>query len=152
MKNLSVQKRLAADVAKVSQKRIAFDVEKLETIKEAITKRDVRALIKDGVITVKQKEGNTRGRIRKSNVQKSKGRLKGKGSKKGTHHSRLSKKEAWMIKIRALRTFIKEVKDKNLVSVSTARDLYRKSKGGFFRSKRHIKLYLTEHNLFEGKK
>ena len=40
-----------------------------------------------------------------------------------------------------------ELKTGSKISDEVYKDLYRKSKGGFFRSKRHIKLYLTEHKL-----
>ena len=53
----------------------------------------------------------------------------------------------WMTKIRVQRSFMKELKSKKIISETVFKDLYRKSKGGFFRSKRHIKIYLQEHNL-----
>ncbi|MBS3107740.1 50S ribosomal protein L19e [Candidatus Woesearchaeota archaeon] len=152
MKGLKVQKRLAAQVMKCSAKRVTFDTERLEEIKEAITNNDIRGLIKDKAIWAKQKLGNSKGRIRKNMLQKRKGRLRGSGSKKGTHEARLTKKAQWVIRIRNLREFIRELKTKNLIKNDTAKDLFAKSKGGYFRNKRHIKLYLTEHQLFRGKK
>ena len=56
-----------------------------------------------------------------------------------------------MIQVRNQREFIKELKEKELVEVGVYRNLYRKVKGGYFRSKRHIKLYLTENELFKKK-
>ena len=75
------------------------------------------------------------------------GRKKGHGSRKGTANARLGDKKKWMSRIRLQRTFLKELKTKNKLTNEVYKDLYRKSKGGFFRSKRHIKLYITEHNL-----
>ena len=49
--------------------------------------------------------------------------------------------------MRTQRGFLKELKEKKIVTGLIYRQLYRKSKGGFFRSKRHIKLYVEEHDL-----
>ena len=54
-----------------------------------------------------------------------------------------------MNKIRSQRSFIKKLKENNKISNKTYRDLYNKSKGGYFRSKRHIKLYLEQNELFK---
>jgi len=144
---LKLQKRLAADILKCSEKRIWFDPTRLEDIKEAITKIDVRSLINDRAIKKKPVKGVSRVRARKIALQKRKGKRKGAGSKKGKKTARLSKKAAWIRKIRIQREFLKELRDKGLVSKSDYHSLYQKSKGGFFRSKRHIKLYLEERGL-----
>ena len=44
---LKIQKRLASQILKSSQKRIVFDTTRLEDIKEAITKVDIKALINE---------------------------------------------------------------------------------------------------------
>lgn len=144
---LQVQKRLAASILKRSKSKVAIDTSRLEEVKEAITRFDVKGLIKSGAITAKAVKGPSKVRARKIQEQKRKGRRKGAGSKKGKATARLSKKEAWMIKVRAQRGFLKELKEKEYLDAKTYRDLYRKSAGGFFRSRRHIKLYIEEHNL-----
>ena len=82
-------------------------------------------------------------------MQKSKGRRKGYGSRKGTANARLDSKTVWINKIRLQRKFLKQLRDTKKISLETYKDLYRKSKGGFFRNKRHIKLYITEHKLIK---
>lgn len=145
--NLPVQKRLAAEILKVSKKKIWVDPARLEEAKEAITKANVKKLISTGVIRTKPAKNTSRGRARKIKTQKSKGKRKGSGSRKGKRTARLSKKESWMGKVRVQRKFLKELKDKKIVDSKVYRSLYIKSKGGFFRSKRHIKLYIEEHKL-----
>ena len=54
---MNLQKRLAANILKCSPKRIHFDPTKLTEIKEAITKADMRNLIKKAVITEKPEKG-----------------------------------------------------------------------------------------------
>jgi len=149
--NLTVQKRLAAMVLKCSAKRVWIDPSLLADVKESITKADIRGLVMDGSIRLKPVVSISKGRQRAIKRQKSKGLRKGHGSNKGKRTARLPKKEAWMNKVRIQRKFLKELKAKEIVDVSTYRKLYLKSKGGFFRSKRHIKLYIGEHGL-TGKK
>tara|TARA_Y100000310_G_scaffold345598_1_gene467059 strand:- start:6848 stop:7309 length:462 start_codon:yes stop_codon:yes gene_type:complete len=151
---LDTRKRTLASLFKISKKRIRFDTSRLEEIKEAITKRDLRSLVKDKAITISPERGVSRVRARKRAAQKRKGRQQGTGSRKGRKTARLGRKEAWMIKIRVQREFLKELKKKSYLSASDYRNLYKMAKGGTFRSKRHIQLYIKENNLVKkhGKK
>lgn len=144
-----IQKKLASQILKCSAKRVWLDPDRAEDIKEAITKADVRSLINQGAIKQKPVKGISRFRARKRREQRKKGRQKGHGSKKGKSTARLSKKEAWIGKIRVQREFIGILRDKKIIDKSTYRSLYKKCCGGFFRSKRHIKLYIKEHGLIK---
>lgn len=146
--NLKTQKRIAAKVLKCSPKRVVFDGASVSDIKEAITKADVRNFVGSKVIAKAKKSSISRSRIRKAIVQKRKGRKNGPGSKKGKHGARLSSKKSWITKVRSQRDFIKELKEKKVISMETYRSLYSKVKGGYFRNKRHIKIFLEESNLF----
>ena len=145
--NLSNKKRIASQVMKCGVNKVKFDITSLESIKEAITKSDVRALVKDKIISKKPDVGISRSRARQTLKQKRKGRRSGPGRKSGTHNARSPKKEEWMNKIRALRDLLKTLRAKEVIERSSYRLLYRKAKGGYFRSRRHIKLYIEEHNL-----
>ncbi|MBU1245599.1 MAG: 50S ribosomal protein L19e [Nanoarchaeota archaeon] len=146
------QKRIAADVLKCGVNRVWFDESRLDEIKEAITKADIRRLIGDKAIKAKPLQSTSRAHARKILEQKRKGRRKGSGKRKGKRTARLSDKVVWMIKVRLQRNFIKELRDKKLIAPGNYRILYRKVKGGFFRSKRHIKLYITENKLVQNVK
>lgn len=148
---LTVQKRLAAALFKCSPSRVWFDEDRLSDIKEAITKRDIKGLVNEGAIRIKPTNSTSRGRARKIKAQKSKGLQRGDGSRKSGPKARVTKKKSWMGKIRIQRVFLKELRDKKIVPTRTYQDLYLKSKGGFFRSKRHIKIYIEEKGL-AGKK
>jgi len=145
---LNVQKRIAAAVLDCSPKRVVFSEEHLGDIKEAITKNDLRNLIKNGAIQSRPELRTSRVRARKRLTQRRKGRQAGPGTRKGSSTARLSRKETWMLAVRGQRNFIKELKDKSLVEGKTYRNLYSKVKGGYFRNRRHIKLYLEENKLF----
>ena len=144
---LRLQKRLAGQVLKTSKKHIRIDPTVVADVKEAITKADIRSLISKGAIIAKPITSISRGRIRKNRLQKIKGRRRGQGSRKGKFGARLNKKRTWMNKVRIQRSFLKEIRDKEIINNKSFYDLYSKSKGGFFRSKRHIKLYIEEHRL-----
>ena len=149
MKN---KKRLAAKLLKTSYTKIKFSPESLDEIKKAITRSDMRGLIAVHKITERQTPFHSRARARRNAAQKRKGRQRGKGSREGRKFSLVNRKERWMARIRVQRSFLRELKEKSLISIGNYRMLYAKTKGGYFRNKRHIKLYLTEHNLFEAKK
>jgi len=145
--NLKTQKRLAAAVFGCSPKKVWFDNSRLEDIKGAITKADIRSLIKQKAIMQKPAKGVSRGRARKIHIQKIKGRRKGHGSRQGKKTARLPRKLGWINKIRAQRKLLSLLKEKKIIDNKTFRMLYLKAKGGFFRSRRHIKIYLEEHGL-----
>ena len=140
---------LAAKILKCSPKRVCFDTEKLSDIKEAVTKFDFRNLIKKGVIKRKPVKGISKFRTRKNKIQKSKGRQKGHGSRKGKLTARTNPKRKWMNAIRAQRNLLKGLREKDLIDSKIYGNLYRKAKGGYFRSVRHIKLYIKEQNLLK---
>lgn len=144
--DLKVQKRLAAQIFGCSPKRVVFNEDSLEDIKQAITKRDLRLLIGDGAISKKPMNATSKFRVRKIKQQKRKGRRKGEGSRKGSYNSRFHIKNVWMSNLRVQRAFIKLLLSKNIITRKAYRELYLKSKGGYFRSRRHIKVYLEEHD------
>lgn len=148
---LDTQRRLAASVFGCSKKRVRFDEESLESISEAITKQDIRDLINQGVIKKLPMVGQSRVRANKRLVQRRKGRQSGPGSRKGKRTARLPRKQDWITRVRAQRKHLRELRDEEAISSETFRSLYNKSKGGFFRSKRHISLYIQENNLSEEK-
>ena len=114
---LKIQKRLAAQILKCSEDKIRLDPNRLDEIKEAITKIDIRSLIGQNIIQRKPSIGVSKFRVRKKRIQKRKGRQKGLGSKKGSKTARLPKKKRWIKKIRIQRKFLKHLKDKNIMNL-----------------------------------
>ncbi len=149
---LTSQRRTSAQLLKCGENKVWLDPARIPEIKEAITKADIRKLINDLAIQKRPDNGQSRFRARKRKMQKRKGRQQGAGSKKGTPNARLDLKSAWMAKARSQRVFVKGLRDKSLIEPNVYHDVYNKIKGGFFRSIRHIKLYLEERSLFNKKK
>ncbi|MDD4353308.1 MAG: 50S ribosomal protein L19e [Candidatus Nanoarchaeia archaeon] len=136
------QKELAARTFKVGKKRIKLNPDKQDKLKDAITRFDLRKL-KGTAITVKNKKGVSTVRANKLKEQKKKGRKKGAGNKKGPKYSRISRKQLWINKVRTQRKLLKELKDKSILSKEIYRKIYNMISGGFFRSRAHLKLYIT---------
>ena len=148
---LGVQKRLAADILGCAKDRIVFDSERLAEIKEAITKADLRALMNQGAIRNLPARGISRARIRFAQQQKKKNRRKGHGSRKGAAGARTVRKTVWVNKVRLQRRYIKHLRAEKKVSGKEFSEIYKKIKGGLFRSKRHMELYLAERGILKNK-
>ncbi len=145
---MKLQKRLAAQVLNCSPNRIILDPEKQGEIKEAITKFDIRRLVNKGIITRAPVQGVSKSRSRKAKAQRRRGRRVGPGSRKGSANARANDKLQWMRLVRAQRDLLKRLRDHKLITQETFNSMYMKSKGGFFRSTHHIKLFLKEQELF----
>jgi large subunit ribosomal protein L19e len=127
---LNKVKLLGARTLGVGAKRVVIKDEARAA--EAITREDVRTLVKEGAIEISPLVGTSRGRARVLAEKKKKGRRMGHGSRKGTKKARTNKKGIWMRKVRAQRRKLKELKPKNY------RELYLKVKGGFFKNVKHL--------------
>ena len=144
---LTSQRRNAATLMKCALRKVWFDPGRLQEIKEAITKSDVRSLIDQGIIARRRDNAQSRSRARATSRQKAKGLRRGHGSRKGKRTARLPRKTKWILQVRAQRRLLHTLKEKGMISKKDFRGVYLKVKGGFFRSKRHVKLHLSEHNL-----
>lgn len=141
---LTLQRRLAADLLKCGIHRVKFDPEKLEEVSDAITREDIRRLIKDDIIWKEQEKGVSRARVR---ARKRKRKSRGPGSKEGGKHSKLSRKEQWMMRVRAQRRRLKELRDRGLITRTTYRRIYMMVKAGAFKSVAAMMEYLAQNNL-----
>ncbi len=147
---LKLQKKLAADVAGVGKGRVKLGSESLDDIKSAITKADIRDLIREGAITISALTGTSRHRARKRQIKRSKGRQRGMGRRKGKVGARTPKKRTWMNKIRLQRSILKRLRDNKTLETATYRKLYLRAKGGFFRSRKHLLLYMDQQGYLKG--
>ncbi len=149
MANLSVQRRMAAEILKCGEERVWIDPEKVDEVALAATREDIKRLIHEGVIRKKPEKGISRVRANKRREQKKKGRRRGHGSRKGARSARSPSKREWINRIRKIRRFLKMLRDRRAISPSTYRRLYMLAKGGMFRSLRHLKEYMEREGLEE---
>ena len=147
--DVSVQRRIAAEILKCGIERVWINPTQLDRVKMAMSKDDIRALIKEGVIKKKQKKGISSARVKKLKEQRKKGRRRGPGSRRGAAGARTPQKEKWMATIRALRKTLKQLRDTGKIDRKVYRKLYRMAKGGAFRSRGHLLLYMKEHELLK---
>jgi large subunit ribosomal protein L19e len=148
MSSLKSQRRLAAQILKVGENRVWIDPERTEDTETAITRDEIRRLIHEGAIKSLPEKGVSRGRARILHEKKKKGRRGGLGSKTGSPFARISKKQAWMSKIRALRRKLRLLKAKKIVPESAYRKLYRMASSGKFESVADMERYLKMHDLW----
>lgn len=141
------QKKIAAEMLKCGVSRIRITDE--AAVSEALTRQDLRGLIRKGVISKVQKRGTSKFAVRKLKEQKGKGRRKGVGKRRGSRKTRLPPKRAWINTIRAVRSLLKELKKNNQIESRNYRKIYLMAKGGAFRSRKHMLNYLKEHEMLK---
>jgi len=134
MTNLTSQRRLAAEILKVGQNRVFINPEFMDDVEGAITREEIRKLIHEKVILSLPQKGVSRGRAKTIRDKKAKGRRSGPGSITGAGHAKVTKKEAWMIKIRSLRRKLRELKAARRITEDTYSQYYRMAGSGRFQS------------------
>lgn len=142
MVDLSVQKRLAAEILGVGVSRIKIDPSRVDDVSGVITRDGIKRLIKDGVITVEYEKGNSRGRWRERHSKRKAGHRRGQGKRKGVYSARVDEKLMWMNTIRKLRMYLKWLKDHKVIDTMVYRKAYRLAKGGAFKNLPDLKRYL----------
>jgi large subunit ribosomal protein L19e len=148
MTTLSSQRRLAAQILKVGQNRVWINPERMDDVEAAITREEVKKLIHEKIIVSLPKQGVSRSRAKTVREKKRVGRRKGAGSRTGSGHARISKKEAWMSKIRSLRKRLRELKASRIITETTYRKLYAIAGSGKFESVAELERYLKARDLW----
>lgn len=152
--NTTIQRRIAAKILKCGTNRVWVDPQKLRDVSGAITREDVRRLINSDAIMKSPEEAPSRAKIRIRAIKKRKGRRSGHGSRKGSFESRTgnTQKLRWIKTIRPQRQMISELKASGAINNETYKRLYKLSKGGVFRSRKHLELYMKEHKMLTEKR
>jgi len=145
--SLRSQRRLAAEVLKVGEGRVWIDPNRKEDVEAAITREEIRKLIHEGIIRSLPEKGVSRARARVLQEKKRKGLRRGPGRKSGSAKSKVSKKQAWMKKIRPLRKKLRELKANRTITESVYRQLYNMAGSGTFESAADIERYIKTHGL-----
>jgi len=140
--NLRNQRRIAAEVLKCGKNRVWIDPDEIEEVEKAVTRQDIRNLAKKGIIAAKKKKGVSRARARILHEQRKKGRRRGHGSRKGAAYARRPKKVRWILTIRPIRRYLRQLRDDGVITPSVYRRYYARAKGGEFKNKHHLKTHL----------
>src|SRR3989344_67496 len=133
--NLSKKKELAKRTFRVGKDRIIFVESRLDEIKDAITKQDIRDLRGSGAIVIKESGGRKKIRGRK---------------KRGTGKIRKStktRKKDYITLTRKLRKHAGEMKKSGEITKDALNDIRKKIRNRVFRSKAHLREYFGELNM-----
>lgn len=141
--NLKAKKRLVSRVVGVGVHRVKFDSGHLDDIADAITRDNIRSLITANTIKIKPIVGTSRGRAQTKRIQKKK-RGTTQGSKKGRKGARAPRKDAHMIKVRALRYRLKIAKDRKEITNPEFWQLYKMIGGNTIRNSAHQRSLIEE--------
>lgn len=139
---LSTIKRLASDILGVGESKIRIKPEDVGRAESALTREDVRALIKDKIVYVKRKPGfKVLNRRRK----------KLSGSRRGSMNTRTPEKGKWMTNVRAQRKYLAQLVSEGSLDKKQKRRVYLRIKGGSFKGKKAMLMYLQEAGLYREK-
>jgi len=129
---LEHKKALAARSLNMAKNRIVFNIERLDEIKQAITKQDMKDLLNDKAISIKEIKG--RKTIKKRKTRRRAGSIKKKVN---------TRKQSYVIITRKLRAHLKGLKRQSLISKENLEKLRRQIRAKNFKSlsqmKEHIK-------------
>ena len=130
--NLRTKKELAAKTLGVGKERVKFVEARKDDIKEAITKQDIRDLVAEGAIIIKEVKGRKK-------VVKRKRRGPGKVKKKIN-----TRKKDYVIMTRKLRSYVAELKKRGELSTEEVVEIRKKIRNRIFKSKANLKNYIGE--------
>lgn len=128
--NLEKKKILASKVFGVGKSRIMFVEPRLDEIKEAITRQDIRDLQKDGAIIIKNIKGR---RSKKTGKSRSVGNVRKKINKR---------KRNYVLLTRRLREYTAQLKNQGKFSKEEVAEIRKKIRNKHFRSKGHLKEHI----------
>jgi large subunit ribosomal protein L19e len=132
----------------VGANRVWINPERLEDVEVAITREEIRKLIHEGAIIPAPEKGVSRVRARILHEKKKKGLRRGPGTRKGSSGAKITKKQAWMQKIRAQRRTLREWKANRALTEGAYRELYMKAGSGVFSSIADMERYAKTHGLW----
>jgi|SRR3990167_7537059 len=131
--NLSKKKHLAARTLGVGKARILFNTNRLEDIKEAITKQDIRDLHSSGAILIKEIKGRRKVVRRKTRVRA--------GSRK---KNIVRRKQKYVILVRKLRRHLFQLRKNKQISKELFLTLRKEAKTKSLPSLGHLKERIKE--------
>ncbi|MEM3227485.1 MAG: 50S ribosomal protein L19e [Candidatus Micrarchaeaceae archaeon] len=126
-------RRAASYIMNRGESAIRIKPSALADAKKALTKEDVRDMIKKGNIYAIKKKKNISIYGKLLQEKRSEGRSRGPGRKRGTFKARAG--ETYAKKVRGQRRILKALKHDNTIDNQTFRKLYSLVKGGTFSSK-----------------
>ncbi|KAH9386144.1 large subunit ribosomal protein L19e [Nematocida major] len=148
-KNLGLVKvrAIAAKVIGCGRNKVWMDPTESVKLSEGKTPEQVSQMVQDGLIVRRPDVGQSRGRVRQFRLERSLGRHRGLGRRRGTKNARFPQRKIWMMRIRAVRKDLKELREEGRIDRKMYRAIYLKAKGGYFKNRRMLKEYVVNEEL-----
>ncbi len=127
------KKEMVARTLDVGIKRVILDENRLDEINEAITRQDIKDLLKQGAIKIKEKKG------RRKNVKRKTKKREGKKRKRKNN-----RKKEYIVMTRKLRRYLKKSLNNKEISREEYYDLRKKIRARKFDDLRQLKRYIQE--------
>ncbi len=124
---LNKKKELVARAMGIGKARIVFNVNRLNEIKDSLTHQDIRVLIKDGAIKIRDIKG--RRKIIKKKRRRGQGRIKKK----------IKEKNRYGKLVRKLRKYLGQLKKKGVTSSSERASLRKEIRANKFKNIAQLK-------------
>ncbi len=136
--SIKFAKRVASQILGRGENALKLRPQGLEEVKKAITRDDVRRLIKDGtIVAVKEKS-----ELHKKTTHE---RSRGTGKRRGTAKARRGR--TWEKKTRSQRIVLKQLKMMGKFDNTTFKRYYLLVKGNAFADKRSLLLHLSDDGI-----
>ena len=142
--NLSIQRRLAADILGCGQRKVFFYPEQVKELSRLHTREQLRAAIKVGYVARKADNTVSRFNTRKVHAEKAKGRHTGIGKRIGGREARMPTKILWTRRQRILRRVLSRFRDAGKIDKHMHSELYAMAKGNTFKNKRVLIEYIWQ--------
>ncbi|MDE1845775.1 MAG: 50S ribosomal protein L19e [Candidatus Micrarchaeota archaeon] len=139
-------KRIAAQVLKRGESAIRFAPGATAEIAKALTREDIKQLIKKGSILALPAKHNLSERSKVLRQKRKEGRKRGAGRRKGTLKAR-GGTAVWEKKVRSQRLFLRELRNDKKVDSKAFRKFYLLVKGNAFVSKASMVLHMKEEGI-----
>lgn len=137
--SVKFSKRVASELLNRGENAIRMRPDSMEEIGKAITRDDVRKLIKDGSIVALKPKHELYPRV----VEEK--RKRGKGKRKGSANARRGR--TWEKKIRSQRLVLRRLKEINKIDNVMFKRYYLLIKGNAFPDKRSLLLHLSDDGI-----
>jgi len=149
MTTVNAQKRMSAEILKCGINRIYIDPQFVEDVQMAITREDIKNLIKQGIIKKRAENGTSRYRANLRHERKKRGLARGIGKHKGKKSAWTPTKRKWINTIRPLRAALRKHREGETIERSTYRKIYLRAKGGSFKSVATMNRFMAENKLLK---
>lgn len=138
-------KRAGAYILDRGESAVRIRPDALNDAEKALTKDDIRRLVKEGKIYAIKEKHNKSARSKRLRVARSEGRSRGPGRRRGTRNTRVGR--VWEKKIRSQRRLLKELKAMKKINTTVFNEYYSHVKGNQYANKATILLHMREQGI-----